>query len=152
MIIRGGPQYLGPRQAERSALHCSQLFPSQSAIKQIFYFKNLCWEVTSESIKELHYSSVSHHIWADEMSATAANLLPLPLIDVRRDDAGTWSYHLSPAGEKCTFLRFLINTSNFTLEEEESHRRRATCGNRSTTPRSMRTPSISSPSSPPSAT
>lgn len=71
--------------------------------KQIFYFKNLCWEVTAESIKELHYSSVSHHIWADEMSGTAANLLPLPLIDVSRDDTGEWDYRLTPAGRNALF-------------------------------------------------
>ena len=119
MIIRGGPQYLGPDKLSGLPFIVPN-FAKPERDKQIFYFKNLCWEVTAESIKERHYSSVSHHIWADEMSGTAANLLPLPLIDVSRDDTGEWDYHLTPAGVKCTFLRFLINTSNFTWKKKKA--------------------------------
>lgn len=85
----------------------------------MFYFSNICWEIVQDGVKELHYSNISNHIWKDERNESSVTLLKCPLIQVSQDAEGKWSYIISPEGQRCNFLQFLVNTSNFTWLQKE---------------------------------
>lgn len=118
MLYKGGPQYLGPDKLSNIDF-LQPNFETPSRSKQMFYFENSCWEITRDNILEMDYTKVQIHIWANQKKAFEAKRLPR-LIDIERDEAsGKFSYRISSAGEKCHFLQFLINTSNFTWRKEK---------------------------------
>jgi len=117
MLIRGGIQYLGPDKLG-SISFIEPAFVQAQRDRHFFYFSNTCWEVTKDKIVRVDYASISHHIWGDKRKNFPAEMLK-PLITFVTDDKGKHSYTLSEEGEKCHFLKFLINTSNFTWRKEK---------------------------------
>jgi uncharacterized protein YciU (UPF0263 family) len=116
MLLKGGTQYLGPDKLS-SLLFLEPNFTLPEREKQLFYFQKKCWEITERSISEIDYTSVTHHIWHDARKNFPAKLT-LPLISVSKSDDGIYNYTLSDEGQNCHFLKFLINTSNFTWRKE----------------------------------
>ena len=117
MIYKGGVQYLGPDKL--SNLNFTRpLFEDPSREFQRLYFKERCWEVAPNEMKELDYTVVSYNIWSDQKHDFPAKLLK-PMIDVVMIDNNRFSYKLTPEGERCQFLQFLINTSNFTWRKQK---------------------------------
>lgn len=117
MIIKGGPQYLGPDKLSGLPFIVPN-FTKPERDKQMFYFSNICWEIVQDGVKELHYSNISNHIWKDERNESSVTLLKSPLIQVSQDAEGKWFYIISPEGQRCNFLQFLVNTSNFTWRKK----------------------------------
>ncbi len=115
MIYCGGPQYLGPDKLSNLPF-IEPNFETPVREKQIFYFSDKCWEITSGQIKEIDYANITHQIWNDAKKDIPAKLTT-PLINVKKVD-GKWNYTISDAGKACQFLQFLINTSNFTWRKE----------------------------------
>lgn len=118
MLYKGGPQYLGPDKLSNIDF-LQPNFETPSRSKQTFYFENSCWEITRDNILEMDYTKVQIHIWANQKKAFEAKRLPR-LIDIKRDEiTRKFSYRVTSVGEKCHFLQFLINTSNFTWRKEK---------------------------------
>jgi hypothetical protein len=116
MISRGGTQYLGPDKLSLLQFIDPNFQPSVRD-RQLFYFAGSCWEISANKITELDYTSVTHHVWSEQRKKIPAKLTK-PLIQVSKDESG-FSYQVTGAGKQCHFLRFLINTSNFTWRKEE---------------------------------
>lgn len=119
MLHRGGPQFLGPEKLS-NLRYVTPAFERPHRDRQLFYFKDTCWEIKSDGIKEIDYTNVGHQIWLDQRHDIAAKRTHPLLVDVLQDkEKGTFSYKLSNTGRQCHFLRFLENASNFTWRREK---------------------------------
>lgn len=120
LLYRGGPQYLG--QDKLSVLEfVAPEFAEPRRDEQLFYFKDLCWKITEDEIKEIDYTQINHQIWADLCKPFPAKRIEKPLIEVIKTDTGHFKYTISNDGKKCHMLQFLINTSNFTWRKEKAN-------------------------------
>lgn len=115
MIAKGCVQYFGPDKLKQLSF-IEPNFQSPARDRQLFYFEDICWEVSANEIKEVDYSSVTHHIWNEQRKRIPARLTP-DLIRVSKK-SDKFSYELTELGKQCHFLRFLENTSNFTWRKE----------------------------------
>ncbi|MBR4094706.1 MAG: DNA primase [Bacteroidales bacterium] len=112
MLYRGGTQYLGPDKLSNLAYQTPYWEVPQRG-SQYLYFKEKFWHITPDAISEATYDKIPHNIWADQKKEFPASLVD-KLINVSLSDDGIWNYSLSAIGQKCHFLRFLENASNFT--------------------------------------
>jgi hypothetical protein len=76
--------------------------------RQLFYFTENCWEISADKTVEIDCAN----------KMFPAKLLNKPLISFNKEN-NVLTYQLTELGRKCHFLRFLINTSNFTWRKEE---------------------------------
>lgn len=116
MLHRGGPQYLGPDKLS-DLNYIVPAFEKPERDKQRFYFKSFVWEITETGTKQVEYTDVTYNIWEEEKHAFEPRLCATPLLDIQCVD-DVFSYTVSPEGEKCQFLQFLINASDFTWRKE----------------------------------
>ena len=116
MIAKGGVQYFGPDKLQQLGF-VEPNFLQPIKERQLFYFEDVCWEITAERIAEIDYSNITHHIWGDQKKKILARLTP-ELIHVSKDE-DKFSYAITELGQKCHFLLFLENTSNFIWRKEE---------------------------------
>ena len=120
MLYRGGVQYLGPDKLSNIMFY-KPLFEEPSRDRQRLYFSDNVFEITKTDIKEIPYSTVNYNIWNDQKRDFPAKLIPEKLINIEFDEeSNRFSYALTPVGERCQFLKFLINTSNFTWRKENA--------------------------------
>jgi len=118
MLIRGGPQYVGPDKLS-SIQFIEPAFMKYSGDRQYFYFDNSAWEISPGQIQQLDYSAIDkHHFWNDKRKNFPAKLLDKPLIEFQKDESGQYSYKLTDYGRECHYLQFLINASDFTWKKE----------------------------------
>lgn len=115
-ISKGISQYIGPDKLDRLRFIVPSFLHPERGV-QYFYFKQSCWKVSSNSIEELDYSQITHHIWSDQKKEFPASKLP-ELLHVEKNEKGQFTYKLTAEGMKCHFLRFLENTSKFTWRKE----------------------------------
>lgn len=116
MLIKGVSQYVGPDKL--SLLEFIQPnFIKPNRESQYFYFDKSCWLVTRDSVQEIGYENVTHHIWEEQKKATPAKYIGKPLVTFTQTD-GTYDYTLSEEGKNSHYLQFLINTSNFTWRKQ----------------------------------
>lgn len=127
MLYRGGPQYLGHEKLSNLDF-VSLSIEKATRESQCLFFREAIWKVTADEIESLSYPEFKNHVWEDKIIAAKVEKSP-PLIDVRvmndefrsriKDPAyrdipdGEFFYDINPEGEKCHFLRFLENASNF---------------------------------------
>lgn len=83
-------------------------------ITQRFYYENGCVEVTADSIEKQEQHAV---IWEDKIIKRQFRRCQI-FKSVKRIDNENFEIQLTPEGEKCEFLRFLRNTSNFWSEQD----------------------------------
>ncbi|MDR1153478.1 MAG: hypothetical protein LBL04_02105 [Bacteroidales bacterium] len=85
---------------------------NQKKTGQNLYFNQRCWTITADGIvsKELVHGK---YIAPDCIIPFDATLIDRPLIEFTQSE-GKLLYGVSSEGERCHFLKFLINTSNFT--------------------------------------
>lgn len=118
MIYKGGPQYLGPDKLTNID-YIQPVFEKATRDKQLFYFKDTCWEVSAAGTTELDYTKIQQHIWEKTKKYFPAKKTG-PLIRITRDaNTKKFSYTVTELGKQCHFLQFLINTSNFTWRKEK---------------------------------
>jgi hypothetical protein len=116
MLVKGGTQYLGPdKMAFLGILQPN--FPEATGNIQYFYFENMAWEITKQSVTQYENSNIRHHVWSDRIIHRHICLVE-PLISFTKDESGNYDYVLSAAGKRCHFLQFLINASNFSWKKE----------------------------------
>lgn len=129
MLIKGVSQYVGPDKL--SLLEFVQPnFVKVNRESQYFYFDKSCWLVTKDSVTELGYENITHHIWEEQRKPTPAKYFGAPMITFDSKD-NEFSYQITEEGKKSHYLQFLINTSNFTwrkspegIEPEEENENR----------------------------
>lgn len=119
MLIKGVSQYVGPDKLSLlDFVHPNFIHPTRD--QQYFYFDKTCWLVTKDEVSEMGYEKITHHIWEEQRRNYPAQHLGQPLIKFSRTDEDVYSYEVSENGEKCHYLQFLINTSNFTWRKPEN--------------------------------
>jgi hypothetical protein len=127
MLYRGGPQYLGHEKLSNLDFVTLSI-EKATRDSQCLFFREAIWKVTADGIEQLTYPEFKNHVWEDKIIAAKVSYLG-PLVDVRVMDAefrcqvrdpdykdipdGEFFYDITPEGEKCHFLRFLENASNF---------------------------------------
>jgi DNA primase len=101
-----------------------------------FIFANGIWNVTETGVEHRALSDMNGSIWKDslikEKPKYCGELFRLKLIDdtmirsasgdYRRwlqEHRGRYTFEMTEEGEKCVFLQFLLNTSDFYWEKEE---------------------------------
>ena len=112
MLSKGVSQYVGPDKLSLLK-YIEPNFIKAVGSEQFLYFKKACWKITQGEVSEIDYGTISHDVWADEQRPFDAKYLGKPLITFNSADDDI-EYQLSADGEKCDFLQFLINASNFT--------------------------------------
>lgn len=131
MIYRGGPQYLGPDKLSNLDFINPNYYKADKD-SQYLYFKDNAWKITADGIKSISINDIDHQVWAENVMNFSAQLLDKPLIEVERiTDAfinkihadkredyakhkGGFLYDINDKGQKCHFLKFLENASNYT--------------------------------------
>lgn len=117
MLIKGVSQYVGPDKLSLLAfLEPNFIKPNRET--QYFYFDKTCWLIQKDKVQEIGYENISHHIWAEQKKNIPAKYLGEPLIKFTAAPDGTYQYNISAAGERCHFLKFLENTSDFTWRKQ----------------------------------
>jgi DNA primase len=126
MLMRGGPQYLGPEKLSNLDLNRP---PVERATpeKQCLFFRDKIWEITAEGIKELNYGQFTEFVWTEKIIKHNAKLLP-PLLEVTpltpelrkklpegydEIETGKFFIDYSAESKNSHFLSFLLNASNF---------------------------------------
>ena len=126
MLMRGGPQYLGPEKLTNLDL----TFPTieRAAVdKQCLFFRDKIWEITADGIKEINYGQFSEYIWSEKIIPHKVTALPETIKVTVMDDEtraklpedyaaienGEFFLDFSPEAEKGHFLQFLRNASHF---------------------------------------
>lgn len=117
MLYRGGVQYLGPDKLSNINF-MSPLFEEASRDRQRLYFSDNCFEISATDIKEIQYTQVNYNIWSDQKREFPAKLTN-KLVDVKLSEDNKFSIEFSKDGERCQFLQFLRNTSNFTWRKKK---------------------------------
>ncbi|WP_291528577.1 primase-helicase family protein [Bacteroides sp. UBA939] len=116
MLIKGVSQYVGPDKLSLLGfIEPNFIRPNRES--QYLYFDKNCWHITRDTVKEMGYESISHHIWEEQKKGVPAKYLGKPLIRFQMKD-GQCSYDITREGKSCHFLRFLENASNFTWRKQ----------------------------------
>lgn len=136
LLYRGGVQYLGPDRLSNLEFINPEIEKS-SKNRQIFYFSNKIWEITSKGVKERSLTEIEGYIWNDWIKRFDAKLFKEPLFQFTFIDdellstlpassrqyfsqfKGHYMFDKSEEGKKCHFLSFLENTANFTWRKGE---------------------------------
>ncbi|WP_287768292.1 CHC2 zinc finger domain-containing protein [Bacteroides sp.] len=118
MLIKGVSQYVGPDKLSLlNFIEPNFIKPNRES--QYFYFDTKCWYITKDSVQEMGYENISHHIWAEQRKMIPAKYLGYPLITFKVDQENHYTYSISKDGEKCHYLLFLKNASNFSWRKSE---------------------------------
>lgn len=140
LILRGSKMYLGPDSLSTLRFIETQFHKSTKS-SQYLYFRNNCWEITSDGIKEFPIEQINFTVWKDNIIPFDAkkdenqpllihqitdefilNHVPENLQEEYKEHIG--SFHLSipdefvtkrksGIGHKSDFIQFLYNTGNF---------------------------------------
>lgn len=120
MLMKGVSQYVGPDKLSLLRF-IEPNFIKADRESQYFYFDKACWYITKDKVEEQGYEQIHHHIWEEQRKMIPASYLGKPLIEFTQDGE-EYNYNISNAGEASHFLKFLINTSNFTWRKPEEER------------------------------
>lgn len=130
MLYRGGRMYLGPDSLGNLQYTNLQLHaPSKNT--QYLYFKESFFKITDEGIELENIKNLNGQVWQDNIIDFAPTKTE-PLIneihvindtDIQDNPdlanyKGEYSLNFSPAGLKCHFLQFLLNTSIYFGKEK----------------------------------
>ena len=64
MLIKGVSQYVGPDKLSLlNFIEPNFIKPNRES--QYFYFDTKCWYITKDSVQEMGYENIRHHIWAE---------------------------------------------------------------------------------------
>lgn len=117
MLYRGGKMYLGPDSLSNIDF-LNPEFEIADRNYQNLYFRNNAWKITADRIVETPLSELSHYVWQDKVNNFDATVLKEPLFTVINED-GRWDIEMPMGADKCHFLGFLYNTSNFFWKKQK---------------------------------
>lgn len=110
MLMKGGPQFTGPDKLSYLE-YVDPQFEKPKRDRQLFYFKDYCWEVTADNIKQVGYNEIEHYIWREQQRKFSATRTS-PIFSVVKNAEDKFS--LKVLNTDCQLLQFIINTSTFT--------------------------------------
>lgn len=135
MLYRGGPQYLGQEKLSNLKF-VNPTIEKAGRDTQCLFFSDKIWEITAAGIKEMSYAEFRNFVWEDKI-INAKIEATKPLLEVTRMNPalrkklgpeyqniadGEFFIDYTEDGERCHFLQFLRNTSNFTWRKEKRHK------------------------------
>lgn len=118
MLYRGSTQYLGPdKLGNMSTQSFTPNLPTPEADSQLLFFRSKFWRVTADGIEENDFSALECNYRREWCMPFDPKRLQQRLVTVEHTDEG---YHIkiSPDGEQCDFLRFLVLASWFGWENQ----------------------------------
>jgi DNA primase len=132
MLMRGGPQYLGPEKLSNLDLNRPNIERALTDT-QCLFFRDKIWEITAEGIKEINYGQFSEFVWSEKViKYNAKALAPMVNVTVLTDELrpklpegfdtisnGEFFIDYADYAAKSHFLSFLQNTSNFAWKKPE---------------------------------
>ena len=118
MLLKGGNQYFGPAMMTMLAFYNPNFSVSVRGVQR-FYFRTKWWNITADSICVQDYPQLHELIWEEQKKKSYDPQQLSSLINVKHNGEN-YMYEITPTGEKCHFLKFLENTSNFTWRKEEA--------------------------------
>jgi len=92
-------------------------FNDSTKDSQMFFFKNMIWEVTKNGIEEKKPGSVNVNVWEEEVIQRKVKKLEDPFNVFYDEEIG--SYDIKINDQSCLFLKYLINTSRVHWHEEK---------------------------------
>jgi DNA primase len=133
MLIKGGPQYLGPEKLSNLEFYKPQ-FDRAGKDFQYLYFKDSYWKISADNIEEKNIMNLENYVWKDKIIPFKSSIIDEPLIKITPVDEyikllsgeakkqyskfkGQHIVKLTPTGEKSQFLRYLRNTSDFSWQK-----------------------------------
>lgn len=139
MLYKGGTQYLGPDKLSNLDFINPDIAKS-SKDRHIIYFMNKMWSISGEKITEHSFSEIESYVWDEWIKHFDAKLLTEPLVTFTKIDDVLLSNNAIPVderkslesyknrylldfskdGEKCHFLQFLNNASNFSWRKRDA--------------------------------
>ncbi len=136
MIYRGGPQYLGHEKLSNLE-YIHPTIEKASRDSQCLFFSDKIWEITADQVKEMTYAEFKNFVWEDKIINFNAKYIK-PLVKVtqiteklrkqlkeqyKQIPNGEFFIDITEEGEKCHFLQFLKNTSNFTFRKFQKYKK-----------------------------
>ncbi len=130
MILRGGRMYLGPDSLS-NMYKMEPLFEKPQPDSQHLYFQDKYWRITDKEVDEKPLNQLNNSIWDDKIINFNAQKTTEPLMKVemftdadledlpsdKKKDykhfVGQFDITFTKTGERCHFLQFLNNTSEF---------------------------------------
>jgi len=130
LILRGAKMYLGP-ESLGNMYKSEPIFSKPAKEYQCLYFKDKFWKVSEKLIDEKPLNQLQNFIWSDKIIDFNATKIDKPLVSIDKVTQklvnsfpeekqaefsrliGQYEVELTPEGEKCDFLKFLHNTSEF---------------------------------------
>jgi len=135
MLYKGGFQYLGPQRMQELDFVNPEFGKSRKDRQYLYFRKDInnidVWDITANGIKLKKINEIDHYIWSDEIIELPIEFSDKELLKVEKIDEeylkslpknevskyeqylGYFDVQISPEGEKCHFLQFLHNASNF---------------------------------------
>ncbi|MFZ4464358.1 MAG: CHC2 zinc finger domain-containing protein, partial [Bacteroidales bacterium] len=131
MILRGARMYLGS-DTLGNIFKINPEFQKPDRGTHNLYFQSKFWAITNNEIIEKPLTSLTHYIWHDEIIDFDASRVIEPMVKVEKISAdilnmvprdkqnelkhfvGQYEVELTETGKQCHFLRFLLNSSEFT--------------------------------------
>ena len=62
---------------------------------------------------------MTRYVWNDKFRNFDAKIIQDPIIKIEKDKNGSFDIKVTPEGQKCHFLQFLINASNFFWDKKQ---------------------------------
>lgn len=132
LLYAGGARYFSEDSLQNIKFIEPHFLESQKGVQYMF-FQNCSWKITADGVTESPLSDIEGHVWNKQITEQSARKLDemLTLEWVPTDDQkehirvlgdkyvpdyakGTFNISaVSPEGEKCHFLHYLVNASNF---------------------------------------
>ncbi len=130
MILRGGRMYLGPDSLS-NMYKTEPVFEKPQPDSQQLYFQDKFWKITEKEIEEKPLNQLTNSIWDDKIIRFNAEKAKEPLLKVEmfteadledlpkekkknyKHFVGQFDITFTETGERCHFLQFLHNTSEF---------------------------------------
>ena len=129
MVYRGGKMYVGPESLANLEF-TSPVFHRCGKGIQYLYFQETFWKITNEGIKELPLKELDGCVWNNLVIDFNAKYLGEPMLSITGENVTEegshkkkYSYSLAlnkDTADKCHFLNFLWNTSNFYWQKERN--------------------------------
>ncbi|MFI1771018.1 CHC2 zinc finger domain-containing protein [Thalassobellus citreus] len=130
MLYRGSTRYFGPDSLSHLEYTKLELLESKKGLEYMFFNESF-WKITAEGIEESDIKNVTGQVWETRLKDFSPKKTPLLLSEIHQithQDAkespdlkeyiGEWTIDFSEEGEKCDYLQFLYNTSNFYPKKE----------------------------------
>lgn len=137
MLMRGGPQYLGPEKLSNLDIYRPNFERAYSQSQDLF-FREKIWEISAEGIKELNYGQFTEFVWSERIIKYKPTALPeMVTVTLMTDkirsqltdpelyvniENGEFFVDYSEEAKNCHFLQFLMNCSNFNWRKDRERR------------------------------